>query len=80
MRAGDQNRALRTFRPEYMSRTPSNFRQTDVTRALKAVRAAGYSAVQVMIDKGGGIKITTAATEGETAASIERNEWDDKAS
>jgi hypothetical protein len=62
-----------------MGRSPSTFRQTDITRALRAIRAAGYNAVQVMIDKGGGIKITTAA-EGETAASVEPNEWDDKAS
>jgi hypothetical protein len=56
-----------------MSRTPSAFKQTDVTRALKAVRAAGYSAVQIMIDKGGGIKITTAADGGAQTAPSEQN-------
>jgi len=44
-----------------MGRSPSTFRQTDITRALRAIRAAGYSAVRVLIDKGR-IEI---ATEGE---------------
>jgi hypothetical protein len=48
-----------------MSRTPSAFKQTDVTRALKAVRAAGYSAARILIGKDGQIDITTATTEGE---------------
>jgi hypothetical protein len=47
-----------------MSRTPSNFRQTDISRALKAIRVAGYSAAKVLIGKDGGIEIIT-ATEGE---------------
>ena len=48
-----------------MSRTPSAFKQTDVTRALKAIRNAGYSAARVLIGKDGQIDITTAVTEGE---------------
>jgi hypothetical protein len=47
-----------------MGRSPSTFRQTDITRALKAIRAAGYSAVRVLIDKAGRIEIAT-TTEGE---------------
>ncbi len=50
-----------------MGKSPSTFRQTDITRALKAVRAAGYSAVRVLIDKAGRIEIAT-ATEGEAQA------------
>jgi hypothetical protein len=64
---GDQNRALRHFRLENMSRTPSNFRQTDVSRALKAIRVAGYSAARVLIGKDGRIEIITAA-EGKAQA------------
>jgi hypothetical protein len=48
-----------------MSRTPSAFKQTDVTRALKAVRAAGYSAARILIGKDGQIDITTTAMEGD---------------
>jgi hypothetical protein len=50
-----------------MSRTPSAFKQTDVTRALKAIRNAGYSAARVLIGKDGQIDITT-TTEGEAQA------------
>ena len=39
-----------------MGRFPSTFRSTDITRALKAVRAASYSSVRVLIDKTGRIE------------------------
>jgi hypothetical protein len=53
-----------------MSRTPSAFKQTDITRALNAVRAAGYSAARVLIGKDGRIEIaTTMDGEAQTAPS-----------
>jgi hypothetical protein len=66
-----KKRALHPFRPENMSRTPSNFRQTDISRALKAIRAAGYSAVRVLIGKDGQIDITTAAEDAPAAVTPE---------
>lgn len=63
-----------------MPRSPSAFRQTDITKALKAIRTAGYSAARVQIDRNGKIDITT-MTDGEAqGAPVERNEWDDRAS
>jgi hypothetical protein len=43
-----------------MARTPSTFRQQDVTRAVKAVTAAGVNIARVEIDKSGKIVIVTA--------------------
>jgi hypothetical protein len=65
-----------------MSRTPSNFRQTDISRALKAVRVAGYRAARVLIGKDGRIEIITnpAPARGEPDTTKpdddDRNEWD----
>ena len=44
-----------------MSRAPSTFRQQDVTRAVKAVAAAGVHIARIEIDKAGKIVIITAA-------------------
>ena len=61
-----------------MSRAPSTFRQQDVTKAVKAVVAAGVHVARVEIDKTGKIvliaKAPTENQSGETAT--EMNEWD----
>ena len=59
-----------------MTRPPSTFRQQDVTRAVKAVAAAGVNIARVEIDKAGKIIIiaATGATPDESRA--EGNEWD----
>jgi hypothetical protein len=45
-----------------MTRAPSTFRQQDVTRAIKAVSAAGVNIARVEIDKAGKIIIITGGT------------------
>ena len=61
-----------------MARAPCTFRQQDVTRAIKAVAAAGGGIARVEIDRAGRIVIVAgcAAAEGCRNASREVNEWD----
>ena len=61
-----------------MARALSPFRQQDVTRAVKAVAAAGVGIARVEIDKSGKITIIAAPTEQGTGGRMpeERNEWD----
>jgi hypothetical protein len=60
------------------TRAPSAFKQRDVTRAVKAVTAAGVGIARVEIDREG--KITIIATSGHTEPEFEHgrepNEWD----
>jgi len=57
-----------------MSRGPHSFKQGDVTRAIKAVRAAGVEVLRVEVDKAGKIVVVTAG-KGENQAPTEPNEW-----
>jgi hypothetical protein len=61
-----------------MSRGSLTFRQTDVTRALKAVEAAGLGVERLEIDIKDGKIIVVAAKSTETAAegAPVSNEWD----
>ena len=56
-------------------RAPCTFRRSDITRALKAARAAGFVHVRVEIDNG---KIAIVATDNPEVGNVGTplNEWD----
>jgi hypothetical protein len=58
-----------------MARAPSTFRQQDVTKAIKATKAAGVDIGRIEIAKDGRIVIITAAEAAQIGAG-EENEWD----
>jgi hypothetical protein len=57
-----------------MSRAPSTFRQRDVTKAVKAVVAAGIEVTRVEIDAEG--KIIVVAGKSQEMEGKGGNEWD----
>jgi len=57
-----------------MSRGPQNFRQRDVTKAVRAVAAAGMSVAKVEVDKAG--KIIVVVGKPDKTKEPEQNEWD----
>jgi hypothetical protein len=59
-----------------MARAPSTFRQQDVTRAVKAVAAAGVHIARIEIDKAGKIVIIAADAVDQLGENPEVNEWD----
>jgi hypothetical protein len=58
-----------------MSRGPCTFKATDVTKAVKAVTAAGVEVSRVEIDKSGRIVIIT-GKPGEANGGESANPWD----
>ena len=58
-----------------MARAACTFRATDVTRAIKAVEAAGKKIRKVEVGKDG--KVTIEIGEPDTASGRHGNEWDD---
>jgi hypothetical protein len=56
-----------------MARSPSAFRQQDVTKAIRAAAAAGVNIARIEIDADGKIVIITAPAPGGVG---EENEWD----
>jgi len=59
-----------------ISRPPSAFRQRDVTRAVKAVIAAGLHVAGVKVSAQGDIEVLTNDAEVQHPPTQGENEWD----
>jgi len=57
-----------------MSRGPLPFRQRDMTRAVRAVAAAGLPVARVEVEKNGKIIVVVGASDKTDAPEV--NEWD----
>jgi hypothetical protein len=61
-----------------MPRRPCTFRQADITKAVRAVQAAGVPVARVEVDREGRI-IVVAQSGAVEHNGASRNEWDDAA-
>jgi hypothetical protein len=59
-----------------MNRRPASFRQRDLTRAVKAVIAAGLHVAGVKVSAQGDIEVVTGDERVQDSSSREVNEWD----
>ena len=59
-----------------MTRRPASFRQRDLTRAVKAVIAAGLHVVGVKVSAQGDIEVVTGDDRAQDSPTQEVNEWD----
>jgi hypothetical protein len=59
-----------------MARGPCAFKQSDVTKAVKAVVAAGVNVARVEVDKDGRIVVIAGKPAHDGAGASDRNEWD----
>jgi hypothetical protein len=59
-----------------MARGPQRFRQRDLTRVIRAVKAAGVPIARVLVDNVGRIEVVVGDTAHNDPVQREPNEWD----
>ncbi|HMF25573.1 MAG TPA: hypothetical protein VKG24_26080 [Pseudolabrys sp.] len=59
-----------------MTRPPSAFRQSDLTKAVKAVIAAGLHVAGVKVNAQGDIEVVTGEEKTQGPSTAGENEWD----
>jgi hypothetical protein len=66
----------RAYGGRVVTRRPSAFRQSDLTRAVKAVIAAGLHVVSIKVSAQGDIEVLTDDERAQDSATQGGNEWD----